>query len=231
MFFLLTTIGCLLFMSSYSLQNGGASVSAENDTEIQKIEWLSFEEAIAKNQEEPKKIFVDLYTDWCTWCARMEKSTFEHPAIAEYVNKNFYPVKLDAETKNNIVFKNNSYVYRPGEGSQGRGVHEIAIYLTRGRLNYPSVVFMDETMGNPQPVAGFQNPVRMDKLLKYFGENYYKQVDWGLFNQIYNSPIEQRAYNTEYSKTKTRKEKIQEQRQQNKNKNKKSNTTSTESEK
>lgn len=35
-----------------------------------------------------------------------------------------------------------------------------------------------------------QNPIRMDKLLRYFGENHYRKVDWGLFNQIYKSPLE-----------------------------------------
>lgn len=155
------------------------------------IHWLSFEEAVEKNKKNPKKVFVDLYTDWCTWCMRMEKVTFENPAIAEYINENFYPVKLDAETKRNITFKNNDYVFR--SDASDKGIHEIAVYLTRGRLNYPSVIFLDENMGNPQPVPGFQNPVLMDKLLKFFGEDYYREIDWGLFNQVYESPLEQRT--------------------------------------
>ena len=115
--------------------------------------------------------------------------TFDNPVIAAYINKNFYPVKFDAETKKSITFKDNKYNFRPNVGKRG-GVHEMAIYLTRQRLNYPSVVFLDENMENPQPVDGFQNPARMDKLLKFFGEDYYKQVDWGLFNQLYKSPLE-----------------------------------------
>jgi hypothetical protein len=89
------------------------------------------------------------------------------------------------------LFQNNNYIYRPDAGK--RGVHELAIFLTRGRLNYPSVVFLDEGLENPQPVSGFQNPVSMDKLLKFFGEDYYKTLDWGIFKQIYESPLEGRG--------------------------------------
>lgn len=180
---------CSLTFMSFSIPNAQqlGSEKVESKKPTTKIQWLSFDEAMRRHKQNPKKIFVDLYTDWCIWCLKMEKATFEHPVIAEYINENFYPVKLDAEMRQAILFKNNEYVFRPNEGR--RGVHEMAIYLTRGRLNYPSVVFLDENISNPQPVPGYQNPVRMDKLLKFFGENYYKQVDWGLFNQIYKSPL------------------------------------------
>ncbi|MBK9462456.1 MAG: hypothetical protein IPN94_24295 [Sphingobacteriales bacterium] len=113
----------------------------------------------------------------------MDKATFQHPAIAKYINDNFYAVKLDAEMRNTIHFKNNDYVYRSGEGKEG--VNEIAVFLTRGKLNYPSVVFR---RSNEQSTANswITRPIRMDKLLKYFGENHYRRVDWGLFNQVSN---------------------------------------------
>ncbi|MGB1206086.1 MAG: thioredoxin family protein [Chitinophagales bacterium] len=180
------TISLLMLISVVALPNNGSTSNNGNA----KIKWLTFDEAVKQNKSQPKKIFVDLYTDWCTWCIKMEKATFEHPDIIEYINENFYPVKLDAETRRNISFQNNQYIYRPDAGK--RGVHELAIFLTRGKLNYPSVVFLDENLNNPQPVSGFQNPVAMDKLLKFFGEDYYKNLDWGIFKQIYESPLEGR---------------------------------------
>ncbi len=176
---------CFFALSLTALPNGGGN--GEETAKPTTIQWLPIEDALEKCKENPKKIFVDVYTDWCTWCKKMEASTFMHPTIVEYINENFYPVKLDAEMKQNLLFNNKEYGFLPTEGRNG--VHEIALYLTRGRLNYPSVVFLDEGMSNPQPIPGFQNPVRMDKLLKFFGENYYLQVDWGLFNQLYESTI------------------------------------------
>ncbi len=176
---LLLVVGCL--MMSFTLPNQS------------EVRWLTLEEAMAQSKIHPKKIFVDIYTDWCTWCKKMEKFTFNNPYIANYINDKFYPVKIDAEMSQSVYFKGQNYIFRPGEGRKGRGVHELAIYLTRGRLSYPSVVFLDENLNNPQPVAGFQNPARMDMLLKFFGEDYYKYVDWNLFRQIYKSPIDWRT--------------------------------------
>ena len=180
-----------MLISLAASSNNGNTSNNSSTAKTTQIQWLTFDEAVRQNKSQPKKIFIVLYTDWCTWCVKMEKATFEHPDIAEYINKNFYPVKLDAETRRNILFQNNNYIYRPDAGK--RGVHELAIFLTRGRLNYPSVVFLDETLKNPQPISGFQNPVSMDKLLKFFGEDYYKTLDWGIFKQIYESPLEGRS--------------------------------------
>ncbi|MGB3078914.1 MAG: DUF255 domain-containing protein, partial [Saprospiraceae bacterium] len=46
------------------------------------INWLTWEEAQAKNQQHPKKFIVDVYTQWCGWCKKMDKATFEEPKIA-----------------------------------------------------------------------------------------------------------------------------------------------------
>ena len=184
---LLALFAISFILMSFAKPKGGNDKKSANDRAA--INWMSFEEAVEKNKKNPKKVFVDLYTDWCTWCSRMEKVTFENPAIAEYINENFYAVKLDAETKRTIDFRNISYVFK--NDATERGVHEMALYLTRGHLNYPSVIFLDEQMGNPQPIPGFQNPVVMDKLLKFFGEDYYKDLDWGIFNQIYESPLDE----------------------------------------
>ena len=40
------------------------------------IKWISFEEAVAKTSENPKMILVDLYTDWCGWCKKMDRDTY-----------------------------------------------------------------------------------------------------------------------------------------------------------
>ncbi|MGV3585410.1 MAG: thioredoxin family protein, partial [Adhaeribacter sp.] len=68
-----------------------------------KINWLSLEEAAVLNKKEPRKMVIDVYTDWCGWCRKMDQSTFSDPEVADYVNKNFYAVKLDAEGKKPIT--------------------------------------------------------------------------------------------------------------------------------
>jgi thiol:disulfide interchange protein len=49
----------------------------------EKIQWMSIEEAyeLTLTEENPKKIFIDVYTDWCGWCKRMDKATFQNEEV------------------------------------------------------------------------------------------------------------------------------------------------------
>ena len=73
------------------------------------INWLSLEEASSLYMQNPKPMFIDVYTDWCGWCKKMDASTFQDRDIAQYLNANFYPVKLDAETSDSVKFMGKTY--------------------------------------------------------------------------------------------------------------------------
>ena len=143
----------------------------------QKVEWLSWEEALALSESdaEPKKIFVDVYTDWCGWCKKMDKDTFQNEAVAAYMKENFYMVKMDAEGKDPIDFQGKTFKYVP---SGRRGYHELAAALLQGKMSYPTVVFLDEKLNMLSPVPGYQKAKPFLKIAKYFGDNIYKDKDW-----------------------------------------------------
>jgi thiol-disulfide isomerase/thioredoxin len=48
--------------------------------------------------KEKKLIFVDAYTDWCSWCKVMDNETFSDPEVAKFMNDKFVPVKYEMET-------------------------------------------------------------------------------------------------------------------------------------
>ena len=145
------------------------------------INWLTWEEAQAKNQAEPRKIMVDVYTQWCGWCKKMDKATFEQPSISSYINKHYYAVKFDAETKTDINFKNKPYKY-VRQGSTG--YHELAAEITFGKLSFPTIVFIDEKLNVLQPIPGYQSPESLDKIMKYFAEGYYKTTPWKKYEEM-----------------------------------------------
>lgn len=149
--------------------------------QAQEVDWMSWEEAVERvsSDKKPKKIFIDVYTDWCGWCKKMDKETFQNPEVATYMNENFYMVKFDAEQKDPVTYQGKTYKYVP---SGRRGYHELAAALLQGRMSYPTVVFLDETMNMLSPVPGYQKPEPFLEIAKYFGDDIYKEKDWKTYS-------------------------------------------------
>ena len=62
------------------------------------VQWISFEQLEDSLAVKPKKVFIDFYTEWCTYCRKMDKKVFTKPAVASLLNEEYYAVKMDAET-------------------------------------------------------------------------------------------------------------------------------------
>ena len=42
----------------------------------EKVKWYSIAEALQLTSKEPRMMVIDVYTDWCGWCKRMDATTF-----------------------------------------------------------------------------------------------------------------------------------------------------------
>src|SRR6476469_8318250 len=64
------------------------------------IDWWPWsDEALAKAKAENKPIFLSIGYSSCHWCTVMEGEAFSDPAIAQYMNANFLPIKIDREER------------------------------------------------------------------------------------------------------------------------------------
>ena len=64
--------------------------------------WPWCDEALAKARAENKPIFLSIGYSSCHWCTVMEGEAFSDPAIAEYMNAHFLPIKVDREERPDI---------------------------------------------------------------------------------------------------------------------------------
>jgi uncharacterized protein YyaL (SSP411 family) len=152
------------------------------------VKWYTIEEAFAMTKKEPRKIMIDVYTDWCSWCKVMDSKTFSNKVIADYLNKNFYPVKFNAEQKADVALNGKTYKF---VASGSRGYHELAAELLNNQLGYPSVVFLDEKTKMIQPVQGYIQARQFDGIIKFIGGDDYKTKKWEDFQTSYISPVKE----------------------------------------
>jgi thioredoxin-related protein len=157
------------------LLNGLLALAQED---LGPIEWITFEEAEKKDSVESRPFLIDVYTDWCGWCKRMMATTFQNKALAQYINKNFYCVRFDAETKDTIQFHGKEWV------SDGR-VNELAYFLLGDRLSYPTIVYIDRDK-RIRPVPGYMQVKDIEPILVFFAENLSNTVSSpDIFTQLY----------------------------------------------
>ena len=166
----------MIFFYSCNGQSGAdGSDKIKNDPNG--IQWVSFEEAVKLSEKKPKKIFIDVYTHWCGWCKKMDATTFKDETVIKYINENYYAVKLNAETKDTINFRDKQFKYVADYKA-----NELAISLLSGKMGYPSYVLMDETFTiMTPPVQSYLEKADLMPILIFFGDNIYKSKSWETF--------------------------------------------------
>ena len=174
------TIFSILLIAGLTAAVSLPDTNVNSATPKASIKWYSWEEAIELSKENPKKIFIDVYTDWCGWCKRMDKTTFSDPEVSNYINANFYPVKFDAEQKEEILYKGHTLKY-VGQGR--RGYHELAYSLLDGRMGYPAFVYLDESQNRITISPGYKDQKMMIKELKFIGGELYKEMTFEQYSK------------------------------------------------
>lgn len=167
-------LGLIYILASYSVVLSGQSIN-----------WLSWEEAMAKSEVEKKKMIVDIYTDWCGWCKKMDQTTFSDSVVVQYINKNYYAIKFDAEYQKPIKYNDKLYKFESGIWKGGH--HELALVLMNGKVKLPSVVFLDEDGAILQSIPGYRNALEMELMAAYFNGNYHHSTPWKNFVVMYQN--------------------------------------------
>jgi len=101
-----------------------AAVAWAANVWAESVRWESnYDDALRKAKQEKKLVMVDVYTDWCGWCKKLDRDVYTDRQVVEKLNKNFIAVKINPE--------------RSATGKK--------LAKEFGVRGYPNIIFLDAT--------------------------------------------------------------------------------------
>lgn len=131
--------------------------------------WRAWQPGIEEASRVKKPILVDVYTDWCGWCKRMDRDVYARADVQDYLTKNFVVIKLNAESTRTASY-------------QGRRTTEEAIASALRVTGYPTTVFLRSSGDHMVNVPGYVPADRFLRILRYLAEGH---MDRGVSFQAY----------------------------------------------
>jgi len=109
------------------------------------VDWEhDYAAGLQRAKRDKKLVMIDLYTDWCGWCKKLDKDTYGNKEVGEKVAKDFVAVKLNPE--------------KSPDGA--------ALVRQFGVIGYPHVLFVDPTGAKVSEIAEYEPPAEFLKHLQ-----------------------------------------------------------------
>ncbi len=127
-------------------------------TAQQNINWKSLSEAQELAKENGKKVMLFAEAEWCGYCQKMYKEVFPNQTVQDSLHKYFYPVKVDIESDQKIVFNGSSLTKR-------QLARKFRVSST------PTFIFLDQDGNTIGRQPGFLPTDIFDKLVAFVGSD------------------------------------------------------------
>lgn len=126
------------------------------------IEWQTWNAGLKQAAASGRPVLVDVYTDWCGWCKRMDRDVYSRSDVRDDLARHFVVVRLDAESAEGALYENERLTSR-------------ALAMRFGVSGYPTTIFLRSDGTRLANVPGYVPSDRFLMLLRYVGEGHLER--------------------------------------------------------
>ena len=127
--------------------------------------WKSFDEGIALAMKENKKILIDVYTDWCGWCKKMDREVYADAKVMAILKTKFIVMKLNAESDEQITYN-------------GEKLSKARFAQAVGVTGYPATLFLQPDAKPITLLPGYVEAKRFASILTFVGDDHYTTISF-----------------------------------------------------
>jgi len=136
-----------------------AAVLAAVSSPAAAFQWQGWNAGLRSAETSHRPILVDVYTDWCGWCKRMDRDVYARDDVGGYLASHFVTVRLNAEGGELVAW-------------QGRNYSARTLASAFGVTGYPTTIFLTPDGERLVNVPGYVPADRMLLLLRYIGDGH-----------------------------------------------------------
>lgn len=123
------------------------------------VAWRSWDDGMREARATGKPVLVDVYTNWCGWCKRLDRDVYSRADVQGYLSRKVVPIKLNAEGREAASWQGQSHSSRSLAGKLG----------VKG---YPTILFFDAKGGSLGGVSRYVPPDEMMLMLRFVGDGH-----------------------------------------------------------
>lgn len=123
------------------------------------VDWRSWDDGLARAKSAKRYVVVDVYTDWCGWCRRMDADVYGRRDVSDYLASKFVTVKLNAES--------GELVHR---GERSMSARTLASQFQVS--GYPTTIFLTPDGERLANLPGYVPADKFLLMLRYIGDGH-----------------------------------------------------------
>lgn len=124
--------------------------------------WRNWDAGLAEANKTGRPVLVDVYTDWCGWCKRMDRDVYSKPEMIDYLSRNWVVVRINAEASTLAHY-------------QGRETTEAAIAQQFGISSYPTTMMLKPSGEFLVNVPGYLPAPDFKTVLRFVAEGHMER--------------------------------------------------------